>query len=147
MGEDAHERTRFLDHRAPVGTLRRHAEAEITERAEKNGGVADTQAGIDDQRTPALGRISHSMMYHGLSPRVWAASTYSRVLMSIVRLRTMRKIPGPEASATAMKMLSVLGLTLRPPNGSALKTKVANSHAPARKVSASRMASCVGWAR
>ena len=51
------------------------------------------------------------MMYHGLSPRVWAASTYSRVLMSIVRLRTMRKMPGPEASATATKMLSVLGLT------------------------------------
>src|SRR5208282_4579896 len=78
----------------------------------------------------ALGRISHSMTYHGLSPRVWAASTYSRVLMSIVRLRTMRKMPGPEARATAMKMLSVLGLTRRMPNGSALKTKVANSHAP-----------------
>ena len=53
------------------------------------------------------------MMYHGLSPRVCAASTYSRVLMSSVRLRTMRKMPGPEASATAMKMLSVLGLTLQ----------------------------------
>ena len=50
----------------------------------------------------------------------------------------MRKMPGPEASATAMKMLRVLGLTLSTPNGSALKTKVANSQAPARKVSASR---------
>ena len=59
----------------------------------------------------AFGRISHSMTYHGLSPRVCAASTYSRVLMSSVRLRTMRKMPGPEASATAMKMLRVLGLT------------------------------------
>ena len=43
----------------------------------------------------------------------------------------MRKMPGPEASATATKMLSVLGLTWMSPNGSALKTKVANSHPPA----------------
>ena len=79
--------------------------AEIAERAEQDGRVADAQAGVDDQRPAALGRISHSITYHGLSPRVWAASTYSRVLMSSVRLRTMRKMPGPEASATATKML------------------------------------------
>ena len=87
------------------------------------------------------------MTYHGLSPRVCAANTYSRVLMSRVRLRTMRKMPGPEASATATKMLSVLGLTLRRPKGSRLKTKVANSQAPASSVSASRMASFRGWVR
>ena len=87
------------------------------------------------------------MMYHGLSPRVWAASTYSRVLMSIVRPRTMRKMPGPEASATAMKMLSVLGLTRMRPNGSASKTKVAKSHAPAMTVTARRIASLRGWVR
>ena len=59
----------------------------------------------------------------------------------------MRKMPGPEASATATKMLSVLGLTLSTPSGSALKTKVANSQAPTRKVSASRKASWFGCVR
>ena len=87
------------------------------------------------------------MMYHGLSPRVWAANTYSRVLMSMVRLLTMRKIPGPEASATAMKMLSVLGLTRMRRNGSASKTKVAKSHAPAMIVAARQIASLRGWVR
>ena len=56
----------------------------------------------------------------------------------------MRKMPGPEASATATKMLSVLGLTRMSLNGSALKTKVANSHPPASKVSASLSASAPG---
>ena len=59
----------------------------------------------------------------------------------------MRKMPGPEASATATKMLSVLGLTWMSPKGSALKTKVANSHPPAMKVSASLTASAPGRAR
>ena len=59
----------------------------------------------------------------------------------------MRKMPGPEASATAMKMLSVLGLTRMRPSGSALKTNVAKSHAPAMKVSASRAANCSGCVR
>ena len=59
----------------------------------------------------------------------------------------MRKMPGPEASATATKMLSVLGLTWISLNGSALKTKVANSQKPATNVSASLSASAPGRAR
>jgi hypothetical protein len=50
----------------------------------------------------ALGRISTNMMNQGLSPLVSAALMYSRVLMSRVRLRTKRAIPGVPTIVMAM---------------------------------------------
>ena len=44
----------FLDHAAPVRIGRRQAEAEKAQDADRDDGVADAQAGIDDQRPAAV---------------------------------------------------------------------------------------------
>ena len=46
----------LVDRRAPVRALRADAEAEEAEGAEEDGGVADPQAGIDDQRAAGVGQ-------------------------------------------------------------------------------------------
>ena len=45
-----------VDGRTPVGRFWRHAKAEEAKRAQQDGGVADTQAEIDDQRAAGVGQ-------------------------------------------------------------------------------------------